>query len=252
MLLKEKVAIVTGSAQGIGKAIARLFCEHGAKTVLCDVQEQKLSAAAADIESATGGTAVPIAASVTSKQEISQLVETTKEKFGRIDILVNNAGILRHALIVDMEEEDWDRVFEVNVKGTFLFTQAVARVMMEQRSGKIINISSCSGKKPDLKQGAYNSSKSAIIGFTRVAALELGPYGINCNAICPGATDTEMVRSTFLTSPQIEKEWIEKTALKRLGKPEDMAKVALFLACDMSDHVTGQALIVSAGELMGQ
>ena len=103
-----------------------------------------------------------------------------------------------------------------------------------------------------MKQSAYNSSKSAILGFTRVAALELGPYGINCNAICPGATDTEMVRSTFLTSPQIEQEWIDKTALKRLGKPEDMAKVALFLASDLSDHMTGEALIVSAGELMSQ
>jgi NAD(P)-dependent dehydrogenase (short-subunit alcohol dehydrogenase family) len=113
-------------------------------------------------------------------------------------------------------------------------------------------MASCSGKKPTLEEGAYCASKSAVIGLTSVTALELGPYGINCNAICPGATDTDMVRNTFLTSPEVEKEWIEKTALKRLGQVEDQAKVAVFLACGLSDHMTGEALIVSAGELMGQ
>lgn len=151
-----------------------------------------------------------------------------------------------------MEERDWDQVFAINVKGTFLFTQAIAKIMIGQRSGRIINISSCSGKKADLRQSAYNSSKAAVIGLTRVAALELGPYGIRCNAICPGVIDTEMVRNTFLNSPEMEKECIEKTALKRLGKPEDVAKVAVFLASELADHITGEALIVSAGELMGQ
>jgi NAD(P)-dependent dehydrogenase (short-subunit alcohol dehydrogenase family) len=124
--------------------------------------------------------------------------------------------------------------------------------MVRQKSGKIINISSCSAKKADALQAAYNSSKSALLGLTRVTALELGPYGICCNAICPGATDTEMVRRTFLTSSEVEQEWIEKTALKRLGKPQDVANVAAFLASELSDHMTGEALIVSAGELMGQ
>lgn len=252
MLLKDKVAIVTGAAQGIGKAIARIYSEHGAAVVLCDLQEEKVKNAAEEIQKITGNKTVSMVVDVTNKAQIEECVSKVMDMFGRIDILVNNAGILKHALILDMAEKDWDRIFEVNVKGTFLFTQVVGRIMSKQGRGKIINMSSCSGKKPTMEEGAYCASKSAIIGLTRVTALELGIYGINCNAICPGATDTEMVRSTFLTSPEIEKEWIDKTALKRLGKPEDMAKVALFLASELSDHITGEALIVSAGEIMGQ
>ena len=252
MLLKDKVAVVTGAAQGIGKAIARLYSENGAVVVLCDMLEDRVKAAAAEIEKATGNKTAGFAVNVTKKEEIEALVKNVLALFGKIDILVNNAGILKHALILDMSEKDWDLVFEVNVKGTFLFTQAVGKVMKDQGKGKIVNISSCSGKKPTMEEGAYCASKSAIIGFTRVTALELGLFGINCNAICPGATDTEMVRKTFLTSPEIEREWIEKTALKRLGQPEDMARVAVFLASELSDHMTGESLIVSAGEIMGQ
>lgn len=252
MLLKDKVAVVTGSAQGIGKAIARLFSENGATVILCDMMEDKVMEAALEIEKATGNKAVGMAVNVTKKAEIEGVVNKTLDLFNRIDILVNNAGVLKHGLILDMSESDWDLVFQVNVKGTFLFTQAVGKVMKAQGKGKIVNISSCSGKKPTMEEGAYCASKSAIIGLTRVTALELGIYGINCNAVCPGATDTEMVRKTFLTSPEIEKEWIEKTALKRLGTVEDQAKVVLFLASELSDHMTGEALIVSAGEIMGQ
>lgn len=252
MLLKDKVAIVTGAAQGIGKSIASLFSENGAKVILCDVLEEAGKSAAAKIKAALGNETEFIKLDITKKKDIEAVCESVLRRFGRIDVLVNNAGILKHALIVDMTEQDWDAIFEVNVKGTFLFTQAVGKIMIKQKSGKIINMSSCSGKKPTMEEAAYCASKSAIIGLTRVTALELGRYGINCNAICPGATDTEMVRKTFLTSPEIEQEWIDKTALKRLGKPEDMAKVALFLASELSDHITGEALVVSAGELMSQ
>jgi NAD(P)-dependent dehydrogenase (short-subunit alcohol dehydrogenase family) len=252
MLLKDKIAIITGAAQGIGKAIARTFSENGATVVLCDMMEDKLKNTAEEIQKATGFPTMAIKVDVTRKEDIQAAVKKVLEACGRIDVLVNNAGILKHALILDMEEKDWDKVFEVNVKGTFLFTQAVGRVMKEQKKGKIVNISSCSGKKPTMEEGAYCASKSAIIGLTRVTALELGMYGINCNAVCPGATDTEMVRTTFITSPEVEREWIDKTALKRLGQPEDQARVALFLASELSDHMTGEALIVSAGELMGQ
>lgn len=252
MLIKDKVAIVTGAAQGIGKAIAELFSQNGAIVVLCDMLEDKVKKTAEEIEKLTGNKCVGFAVNVTKKAEIEDVVRKTLEMFGKIDILVNNAGILKHALILDMSEEDWDLVFDVNVKGTFLLTQVVGKVMKQQGKGKIVNISSCSGKKPTMEEGAYCSSKSAIIGLTRVTALELGAYGINCNAVCPGATDTDMVRKTFITSPEIEKEWIDKTALKRLGTPEDQAKVALFLASELSDHMTGEALIVSAGEIMGQ
>lgn len=252
MLLKDKIAIVTGAAQGIGKAIAKMYSEHGAIVVLWDTQYDKAADTANEISRETGNKTVPIAVDITKKSDVETAVKKVLELFGRIDILVNNAGVVKHALIIDMDEKDWDKIFEVNVKGTFLVTQAVAKEMIPLKKGKIINISSCSGKKPTMEEGAYCSSKSAVIGLTRVTALELGIYGINCNAICPGATDSVMLRSTIVTSPEIEKEWIEKTALKKLGQPEDQAKVAVFLASDLSDHITGEAIIVSAGEIMGQ
>lgn len=251
MMLKDRIAIVTGAAQGIGKAIALAYAREGADVAVVDLDADKTQQVASAIE-ALGRAALPIRADISSQAEVQAMVEKVLARFGRIDILVNNAGILRRAPLLEMSVADWDLVYAVNVRGTFLCTQAAGKVMVKQKGGKIINFSSCSGKKPDPWQAAYNSSKSAVIGLTRVTALELGPYGINCNAICPGATDTEMVRTSFLTSPEIEREWIEKTALKRLGQPEDMAKVAVFLASELSDHMTGEALIVSAGELMGQ
>ena len=252
MLLKDKIAIVTGAAQGIGFAIAKMYSEQGATVILLDVQKEKAEKAAAEIQKATGNKTAAFAVDITKKSEVDATIDKIVKQFGRIDVLVNNAGVIKHALLLDMDEKDWSWILDVNVKGTFLMTQAVGKVMVKQRKGKIVNISSCSGKKPTLEEGAYCASKSAIIGMTRVTALELGPYGINCNAICPGATDTVMLRSTIVTSPEIEREWIEKTALKKLGKPEDHAKVAVFLASDLSDHMTGESLIVSAGEIMGQ
>ena len=252
MLLKDKIAVVTGAAQGIGKAIAEMYSKNGAIVFFADMQEDKVRAVAEAVEKQTGVKTHAIALDVTKKAQVDACIAKVLELYGRIDILVNNAGILKHALLLEMDEKDWDKIFEVNVKGTFLMTQAAGKVMKEQKYGKIINMSSCSGKKPTWEEAAYCSTKSAIIGLTRVTALELGIYGVNCNAICPGATDTEMIRSTFLTSPEIEQEWIDKTALKKLGRPEDQAKVAVFLASELADHITGEALIVSAGEIMTQ
>jgi 3-oxoacyl-[acyl-carrier protein] reductase len=251
-LLEGKSAIVTGAAQGIGFAIAREFARHGCDVLGCDVNERVMSTAAARIGDETGRIVVGIRADVTKSGEVEAVVRQAMALFGKIDILMNNAGILIHAPVLEMPEKDWDRIFDVNVKGSFLFAQLVGRQMVKQGFGRIINMSSCSGKKAAAEEGAYCATKAAILGLNRVLALELGPYGINVNAICPGATDTEMVRSTFLTSPEIEKEWIEKTALKRLGTPEDQARVAVFLASELSAHVTGEALIVSAGEMMSQ
>lgn len=251
-MIKNKVAIVTGAAQGIGNAIAKMYMENGATVYIGDINSGKAAEAAEALKQSTGGKAYAMGLDVSAPASVNAFVQAVMDREKRIDILVNNAGILIHCLLLDMKVEDWDRIFAVNVRGTFLMTQAVGRIMKAQRSGKIINMSSCSGKKPTFEEAGYCSTKSAIIGFTRVTALELGIYGINCNAICPGATDTEMIRSTFLTSPEIEQEWIDKTALKRLGQPEDQAKVALFLASNLSDHITGEALIVAAGEIMGQ
>ena len=251
-LLEGRSAIVTGAAQGIGLAVMREFALHGCDVLGCDLNGPGVTAAAEEITRESGRTVIGMKADVTRKAEVEAVVLRAVQSFGKIDILMNNAGILLHAPLLEMKEEDWERIFAVNVKGTFLFAQLVGRQMVRQRSGKIINMSSCSGKKATLEEGAYCATKAAILGLNRVLALELGPFGINVNAICPGATDTEMVRSTFLTSPEIEKEWIEKTALKRLGKPEDQARVAVFLASELSRHVTGEAIVVSAGEMMSQ
>ena len=179
-------------------------------------------------------------------------MQACQARFGTVTILVNNAGLYLNKPLLDMTREAFEKVFAVNVTGTFLMTRALGKLMVQQRRGRIINIASCSARKADPGQAAYNASKSAIVGLTRVTALELGPSNITCNAVLPGATDTAMIRNTFLTSPEVEREWIERTALKRLGRPEDVARAVLFLASPLADHVTGESIVVSAGELMTQ
>ena len=252
MLLIDKVSIITGAAQGIGYAIAKMYAENGAVVVLADIQGEAVKRAAANIAFDTGAQTASYTLDICDKTQINNVVADIVKRFKRVDILVNNAGICPHSDILDMEESLWDKVFAVNVKGAFLMTQAAGKFMVLQKSGKIINISSCSGKKPSLGEGAYCSSKSAVIGLTRVTALELGVHGITCNAICPGATDGLMLRTNIITDPETEKEWINKTALKKLGQPEDQAKVAVFLGSSLSDFITGESLIVSAGEIMTQ
>jgi NAD(P)-dependent dehydrogenase (short-subunit alcohol dehydrogenase family) len=251
-LLEGKAAIVTGAAQGIGFSIAMEMALYGCDVLGCDLNAEKLAGAFKKIAERSGGKAIGIQGDVSSKKDVEAVVQRAVDEFGGIDILVNNAGILIHASMLEMEEEDWDRIFRVNVKGFFLFAQAAGRRMVEHGKGRIINISSCSAKKPTPHEGAYSATKAAILGLNRVLAWELGPHGITVNAILPGATDTEMVRSTFLTSPEIEQEWIDKTALKRLGTPRDQARVAVFLASELADHITGEAIVVSAGEMMSQ
>lgn len=249
MLLKNKVALVTGSARGIGRAIALAFAREGSDVVINDLDIDKGEKVVREVKK-IGRKSFFVKADISKKKEVQKLVNRILDEFSRIDILVNNAGILKHSLMLEMEEKDWDEIFEVNVKGTFLCSQAVGKIMKAQKSGKIINISSASGKKPTQEEGAYCASKSAVISLSRVLALELGPCGINVNTICPGFTVTEMVKKLWLTTAEIEKEFLKKTALKKLGQPEDQAKVAVFLASSLSDHITGQAITVSGGELM--
>ncbi len=252
MLIKNKVAIITGGAQGIGKAIAQLFCQEGAEGVLADIDHEQVKKSAKEIFKNTGRKCIPLKVDISKNADVEYMVSTAIAEFGKIDILVNNAGILLHKLILDMTEEEWDRVIDIDLKGYFLCSQAAAKEMVKRKSGKIIHISSCTAKKPSLKEAAYSAAKAGVLGFNRVLAAELGSYGINCNSILPGATDTAMVRSTFLTDKKVEQEWIDKTALKKLGKPQDIARVALFLASYLSDHITGEGIVVSAGEMMSQ
>ena len=252
MLLKDKVAIVTGAASGIGKGIAELFSEEGAKVAICDVNEAGAKTAASEISQKTGGLILSVAVDITRKSKVEEAVAKIVDEFGTVDIVVNAAGIVRLAHAVDISEKDWDETFAVNVKGALFFCQAAGKVMMKQKSGKMVNIASDSGKRPFLDEVAYCSSKSAMIGMTRVFALELGPYNINSNAIAPGATDTPLLRKFYMKTEEDRQIYIAATALKRIASPRDIAKVALFLASTLSDHVTGEIILTSAGDAFGE
>jgi NAD(P)-dependent dehydrogenase (short-subunit alcohol dehydrogenase family) len=252
MLLEGKVVIVTGAASGIGNGIAELFSEEGANIALCDINAEGAKTAAAQISEKTGRKTLPIAVDITRKNEVDKAVAQVVKELGTVDILVNAAGIVRLSHAVDISEKDWDDTFAVNVKGALFFCQAAGKVMMRQNSGKIVNIASDSGKRPFPDEVAYCASKSAMIGMTRVFALELGPYNINSNAIAPGATDTPMLRKFYMKTEKDHQNYIAATALKRIAEPRDIAKVALFLASTLSDHVTGEIILTSAGDAFGE
>ena len=245
--LSEKVAIVTGGARGMGKQIALTLAGRGADIVIGDVLDM---AAVAEEIRGLGREVVTVKTDVTKKAEVQNLVDRAIEHFRRIDILVNDAGITRRALLLDMTEEEWDAVIGVNLKGVFLCTQAVAKVMIEQRSGKIINLASIAGINALLPGTAnYATSKAGVIRFTAACALELGPYGINVNAVAPGTIVTDLTRAGR-SSAEFE-EFVERTkeksALHRVGTPQDVANVIAFLASEESSFITGQVIPVEGG-----
>lgn len=248
MLLK-KIAIVTGSARGIGKGIAEVLSRNRANVILCDINEDEVKKSADEISKETNMVTRAFRFDVTNMNDIKKLTGFAIKEFGRVDILVNNAGVIIPQSVEEVDEKSWGKTYAVNVKGPFFLSQAVARVMIKQRSGKIINIASDSGMYAWPNESAYASSKAALISLTRVLALELGPYNINCNAVCPGATDTPMLRS--FGKEKIE-ECIKATCLKRIAKPTDIGNVVLFLASHLSDHITGEHIVVTAGEIMSQ
>lgn len=254
-LLSGKVALVTGAARGIGRAIAEAFAEHGACVVAADIlgdrAREVADAIAAASATAQGARGIGLALDVAEPASVQAAVAATVAEFGGLDILANVAGVLRPHPLLDFPLDDWELVFRVNVRGTFLCSQVAARQMVQQgRGGCIVNMASASGKKADREESAYCASKSAIIGLTRCLALELGPYGIRANAILPGATDTEMLRDLFAKVPGAREELLAKTPLGRMAVPRDQANAAVFLASDLASHVTGEQLVVSGGEFM--
>jgi len=250
-LLKDKVALVTGAGRGIGRAIAAAYAEHGAHVAVTDIQTEQAQDVADEIDACGGPRAIALHLDVTDPVSVRQAVDATVAEFGRLDVLVNNAGIHLGHLVVDFPLEDWEAVFAVNIRGAFLCSQAAARQMIEQgEGGCILNMSSASGKKPDRKGAAYCASKSAIIGFTRVLALELGQHGIRANAVLPGATDTKMLRDVVDRVPGLMDELLARTALDKIATPRDQANAFVFLASDLASHITGEQLVVSGGEFM--
>lgn len=246
-----KVAIVTGAASGIGRAIALDLAGSGANVVIADTALGGAEKVAREIESA-GGKAIAIETDVTDSKEVEQMVQQTIEGFGKIDILVNNAGIIGRSSVMDMKEDELDRTFEVNLKGVVLCSQAVARHMIEQKSGKIVNMGSSLSSRAsvcNLSGGGadYCASKAAVQAFTRALAMELGPYGINVNAVAPGTTNTPMHEGLW----EMATIYLQNSVpLGRLAEPEDIADVVLFLVTDAARYVTGQTIHVNGGQIM--
>lgn len=248
MKLQGRVAIVTGASRGIGSAIARKFAEEGARVVVnYNLSEEKASQLADEIHR-EGGDVIAVRADVSRADEVKRLVRRTIEAYGRVDILVNNAGVLFQNTFLDADETVWDRTIDTNLKGAYLCTKEVAPIMLKQRKGKIINISSNSGgyHPSALEFVEYVASKAGMNGLTRALALRLGPY-ISVNAICPGWIKTEM---TGILDPELEKKILGETPMKRFGTVDDVADAALYLASDDSDFVTGELLLVTGGRGM--
>jgi 3-oxoacyl-[acyl-carrier protein] reductase len=242
MNLSNKVAIVTGSGRGIGKAIALKLAEVGAAVVVNDINESA-EGVAGEIR-AMNGQSLAILADVSLAPDVARLVETAMATYGKIDILVNNAGITRDQLIVRMSEEDWDKVLDVNLKSVFLCTAAVLKHMIKQRWGRIISIASIVGMVGNPGQANYASAKAGIIGFTRTIAREVGSRGITANAIAPGFIDTEMTQHL---DEKRRQELMGRIPLGYLGSPRDVAEAVAFLASDEAGYITGQVLNVDGG-----
>ncbi len=230
MKLKDRVAIITGGSRGIGREIALLFAREGAKVAVTARSSDQLSEVVKDI-SRSGGEAVGVSADVTREEDVQNMVEQTMSKFGGIDILVNNAGILQGAPFVVYEPEEWRRVIEVNLMGTFYCTRAVAPILIERGWGRIINIASRSGKIGVMYLTAYVASKHAVVGFTKALAEELGPFNITVNAVCPGTVKTEMVPQT-----------VQERIGELLIPPSHVADLTLYLATDGASSINGEAI----------
>lgn len=247
MKFENKVALITGAARGIGKAIAQTLARQGATVVVTDVDLAGIQQVAQELEKA-GCRAKAIQADVAQREEVKRLVGEVVAAFGRVDILVNNAGIIRRGAFVEHDPQEWEKVLNVNLGGTFNCSQEVVPLMIKQGGGKIINISSIAGKVGDLASApSYGTSKGAINTFTFSLARELAPYGINVNAVAPHAIETEMSREW---PDEKRRQIIESIPLKRLGKPEEVAEAVAFLASDGASFITGEILDVNGGYLM--
>lgn len=249
MNLEGKVAIVTGGAQGIGKGIVERYVKENAKVAIFDIDKDMLEATEAEMKS-MGGDVITFTVDVLSKEQIFNAVNAVADKWGHIDILVNDAGICPWADFLEIPEEDWDKVMGINLKGYFLMSQAVGRIMSKQKDGgSIIHMSSVNGLAAEAQIAHYNVSKGGINMLTMSMALELAKYNICVNAICPGFIDTRLNRSDIENEEWL-KEYLKTIPMGRVGKPSDIASAAFFLASDDSAYITGHLLVVDGGQII--
>lgn len=241
--LAGKVAIVTGGGRGIGLAIAQSLADDGASVVVSGRDAARLDAAAKDLE-ARGGAALSVAADATKREDVDRLVEATRERFGRVDVAVNNAGITRDQLLVRMKDDDWDQVLDTNLRGVFLMTRAVSKVMMRQKSGRIINIASTAGAMGNPGQVNYSAAKAGVIGLTKAAARELAHWNILVNAVAPGLIETDMAAAI---PAEAREAMLQQVPLKRIGQGREVAEVVRFLAGEGASYITGQTIHVNGG-----
>jgi len=241
----DKVVVVTGAANGIGAACARLFAASGAKLALWDVD----AAAAQTLAAELGADARPIRCDVARRREVEAATAATLAAFGRIDVLISNAGIFRAADFLDISEADWDAVIDVNLKGAFLVGQAVAREMAKTGGGAIVNMSSVNGVMAIPTIASYNASKGGINQLTRVMALSLVDRGIRVNAVAPGTIATALAQKAVLGSAEAKERIMGRTPMRRLGDPAEIASVCAFLASDAASYITGEIVVVDGGRL---
>ncbi|MCF7874606.1 MAG: 3-oxoacyl-[acyl-carrier-protein] reductase [Candidatus Omnitrophica bacterium] len=242
MEFKDKVVVVTGAAQGIGKRIAAQFARAKAKVVLFDLDQSKLEAAKAELADLTECEFYPV--NVTDFEKLTVVIDKVIDKFSKIDILVNNAGITKDSLALRLSEDDWDQVLEVNLKGAFLASKVVLKKMLKQRNGKIVNISSIIGIVGNPGQSNYSASKAGLIGLTKSLSKEVGLRGINVNAVAPGYIETKMTENL---PDKVKEEMLKRISLKKFGSPKNVADAVLFLSSEAADYITGQVVIVDGG-----
>ena len=243
-MLKDKVAVITGASRGIGAEIARTFAKYGAKVVInYNGSKEKAEEVVAEIKAA-GGEAVAIQKNVADFEEAKELMDEAVKTFGRLDILVNNAGITKDTLLMGMKEEDFDKVIDVNLKGTFNGMKHASKIMMKQRSGRIINMSSVVGVQGNAGQVNYAASKAGIIGMTKSLAKEIAARNVTVNANAPGFIKTEM---TDVLSDTVKEQILSTIPLKKMGETKDIAECAAFLASDHAGYITGQVINVNGG-----
>ena len=247
MQLKGKTAVITGSGRGLGKSIALKLAQMGANIVLNDIVASDAIDATAEEFKSLGYNVIVTKGDVRNYQDVEDMVTKATEAFGSLDILVNNAGITKDMLMIKMAEKDWDDVLDINLKGAFFCTKAVARIMMKQRSGKIINISSVAGVMGNPGQVNYSASKAGLIGLTKSTAKELSSRNITCNAVAPGLIQSKM---TDILPEKVKENYLNNIPLGRFGTPEDVANVIGFLASEDSNYLTGQVIHIDGGLVM--